>query len=522
MHRSSDSIDESSRLKQFAWEQWDDQVIAVIFRPGSYGLDRYVVKRYAEQVLYQSQRWKQLSLYFSSISPSIRAYSLTSYEMELMRRIFDYHLGEKLPFRITQSNDQLIGYEDLLDFIAHAQKLSNSNPLSQKNIFHSNNEKKPSIPSIHSSYILPSTIKPLMSLSSTSNELKTYPVKSSSINNSLSLQSNKLLSSKIVTNSQHSTQSSNNSSNISIPPELCPTSLHTARIDGSGWVQINNVYLPFIVKNRQRLVPYQVLVACKILELDELRSILIRASSADIILINSMIRECKINNEQIPENAFLINVYHILIGTKNFIYVKILPKANPTSKINRQYKSILALQGGAFSITTRIIPYICTSNHTYLPLDSILNIYPNLYAQLKALARVPRTNELDYLQLVQMYYDGQELPLDTLLIDIEDLNQTQIIPSKNMTLIEHHAREKSKLEQQIILLNNSLTNKRKNQETHDNKQIQQKLKTSNQIQQSTTTSSRPPTGYYPLPSSSNQQNYYLSSNNGCREKTRWQ
>ncbi|CAF1479282.1 unnamed protein product, partial [Adineta steineri] len=72
MHRSSDSIDESSRLKQFAWEQWDDQVIAVIFRPGSYGLDRYVVKRYAEQVLCQSQRWKQLSLYFSSISPSIR------------------------------------------------------------------------------------------------------------------------------------------------------------------------------------------------------------------------------------------------------------------------------------------------------------------------------------------------------------------------------------------------------------------------------------------------------------------
>ncbi len=32
MHRSGDSIDESSRLKQFAWEQWDDQIIAVIFR----------------------------------------------------------------------------------------------------------------------------------------------------------------------------------------------------------------------------------------------------------------------------------------------------------------------------------------------------------------------------------------------------------------------------------------------------------------------------------------------------------
>jgi hypothetical protein len=32
MHRVSDPIDESSRLKQFAWEQWENQFIAVIFR----------------------------------------------------------------------------------------------------------------------------------------------------------------------------------------------------------------------------------------------------------------------------------------------------------------------------------------------------------------------------------------------------------------------------------------------------------------------------------------------------------
>ncbi|CAF4447739.1 unnamed protein product, partial [Rotaria magnacalcarata] len=70
-----------------------------------------------------------------------------------------------------------------------------------------------------------------------------------------------------------------------------------------------------------------------------------------------------------------------------------------------------------------------------------------------------------------MYHDEKELPSDTLLIDMDDLNQTQIIPSKTMTLIEHQAREKSKLEQQIILLNNSssTTNKRKNPESNDNK-----------------------------------------------------
>jgi hypothetical protein len=333
---------------------------------------------------------------------------------------------------------------------------------------------------------------------------------------------------------------SSNQSSLSVPPELCPITLYNAKIDGSGWVQINNVFLPFIIKNRQRLVPHQVLVSCKILEADELRSTLTRATLADITLMNRMIRDCKINNEEILENAPLINVYHVLIGTKNLVYVKILPKDNPTSKINRQYKSVLALRGGSLYITYRTVPFVCSSNHSYIPLNDVLSIYPYLQTQLKSLARVPRTHELDFLQLVQMYYDEKELPSDTLLIDMEDLNQTQIIPSKNMTLIEHHAREKSKLEQQITLLNNSSSiNKRKNSESHENKQSQQKLKPSpspsNHYTQSTPSTSstpafiRPPTGYFPTqqpPSSSAytpqyQQNHWLSSsNNGQRGRTR--
>jgi hypothetical protein len=255
--------------------------------------------------------------------------------------------------------------------------------------------------------------------------------------------------------------------------------------------------------------------------------------------MNRMIRDCKINNEEIVENAPLINVYHVLIGTKNLVYVKILPKDNPTSKINRQYKSVLALRGGSLYITYRTVPFVCSSNHSYIPLNDVLSIYPYLHPQLKPLARVPRTHELDFLQLVQLYYDEKELPSDTLLIDMEDLNQTQIIPSKNMTLLEHHAREKSKLEQQIALLNNasSTTNKRKNPDSHDNKQSQQKSKSSSssshnaQSTPSAQTFIRPPTGYFPPqqppPSSSSytpqyQQNHWLSSSNyGQRDKTHW-
>jgi hypothetical protein len=403
-----------------------------------------------------------------------------------MRRILDYHLSDKLRLRITQSNDQLIGYEDLIDFISRTQEFCNKNP----NLCHAippmNGKKSliPSIPSIHSSFILPSLTKPLISPQSQSTPIKPSPPSSLP-------QSNMNQRSTTIKNSQQISAKSG----LSNPSVSYQMSSQNSTIDGNGWVQINNVYLPFIIKNYQRLVPYPVLVSCKILEPDELRSTLTPATSSDIQLINTMIRDCQIDNEQIPEKTSLINVYHVLIGTKNLVYVKILPKDNPTSKINRQYKSVLALRGGFLTITTRTVPFVCSANHSYIPLNDILNIYPNLHHQLRGLARVPRTNEFDYLQLVQMYSNEKELPSDTLLINMEDLNQRQIIPSRSLTLIEYQAKEKLKLEEQINLLNRTLTNKRKNSESHDN---QQRFK------------------------SSSSHNHWLSANNGHRGKTRWQ
>ncbi|CAF1306041.1 unnamed protein product [Rotaria magnacalcarata] len=586
MHRSSDLTDEPSRFKQFAWEQWENQPFAVIFRPGTYGLDRYVVKRYVEQVLGQCERWKQLAPYFYNITPSPRAYTITSYEVELMQRILDFHLNNTLHLRISTTSDQLMEYDELIDFIRRAQDYARAHANSTNNtrLVPGKKTAVPSIPSIHSSYVLPpsaktmmpflpqptisktSPVKPILSrppapstiapvssvqsnkTSNTSTQINGHNTPQTSVDLATRLPSNVQVKPNLIsppnTNSSYPTPPSSNPTSLVIPPELCPNTLYHAKIDGSGWVQINNVFLPFIMKYRQRLVPYQVLVSCKILESEELRPILTRATLADITLMNCMIRECKINNEEIIENAPLINVHHVLVGTKNLVYVKVLPKDNPTSKINRQYKSVLALRGGSLYITYRTVPFVCSSNHSYIPLNDILSIYPYLQTQLKPLARVPRTHELDFLQLVQMYHDEKELPSDTLLIDMDDLNQTQIIPSKNMTLIEHQAREKSKLEQQIILLNNSssTTNKRKNPESNDNKQPQQqKLKSSstpsnNYPQSATSTPAliRPPTGYYPAqqpPSSSSsssnytpqyQQNHWLSSNYEQRGRTRWQ
>ena len=538
-------------------------------RPGTYGLDRYVVKRYLEQVLSQSDRWRQLSHYFPSISPPCRTYTMTSYEADLMQRVLDYHLNDSLHMRVTAANDQLIEYDELLDFIRRVQDYSRSNA----NGIRPNAGKKgavPSIPSVHSSYVLPPSAKSLMPTLPQATGPKTSPVKPivakpASTVTASSTQATKTSSSSSSSNGHPSSSTEASSRppysavqvkpNLISPPtvapsatsgpsttlELCPSALSNAKIDGSGWVQINNVFLPFIVKNRQRLIPYQVLVSCKILDPVELQSTLARATLADVGAMNRMIRDCKINNEEIAENAPLINVYHVLIGTTNLVYVKILPKDNPTSKINRQYKSVLALRGGSVLITCRAVPFVCSSNHSYIPLTDVLTIYPYLHTQLKPLARVPRTHELDYLQLVQMYFDEKELPSDTLLIDMDDLSQRQIIPSRNTTLNEHHAKEKSKLDQQIALLKQSPSNKRKPGEFQETPPSQQKFKASTTNHQSSPTSTtpapapafvRPPTGFFPAqsatssstPSSSYppqyQPNHWLSSNYSQRGRTR--
>lgn len=289
-------------------------------------------------------------------------------------------------------------------------------------------------------------------------------------------------------------------------------SLTAARIETSGWVQINNVYVPFIVKNRQRLVPHQILVACKILEPAELRSVVMRASAVEVLFINVMIRECNTNNEQIPNNALLVNIRHVLVGTRNLVYAKILPKVHPTAKVNRQYKSVLAAHGGSLLIGTRLVPFVCVQNHTYLPLDDILCIYPNLYTQLKSFVRVPRMNELDYLQLVQLYSGGKELSSDALVLDLTNLHQVQIVPSKTITLLEHHAREKSRFEQQIRLLSDMPVNKRKHSDAYDARQLQAKMKLSHQYRTLPPTAfMQPVTGYFPVPAAHHEVNPWLSS-----------
>ena len=402
-----------------------------ISRPGKYGLTRFVVKRYVEKVLSQSDPWKRLSVYFPQISSSLRSYALTHHETQLMQLILDYHLKNSLHLKISQSNDQLIDYENLIDFISRIQVFRKET----LNLHHAqsvnvDNRSIQTIPSTPSVYTLPSIEKPLNSRTLSSSQKPPCPLIS---------QPNITQPSTTMTNNHHA-------SSKSVPSSPLPISSSKPKEIGSGWIQINNVYLPFIVKNQRRFVPYEVLIVHKILQPDELTTMSTRATSSDTALMNAMASDRKIGNQEFSEQCALIDIRYILIGANKLIYMKILPSDHPPSKINHQYASVLTLQGGFLTISNQKIPFVCSNNHCYISLNDICTIYPLLRVQLKRLARVPRANELDYLQLIQMYSMKKELPLDTELISMTDINQRHSIPSKSLTLVEYQATEKAKLE----------------------------------------------------------------------------
>ena len=363
-----------------------------------------------------------------------------------MHRILDFHLSDKTRFHLSNTKDELVAFDDLLDLIYRAQEFYTvkrpTHPCQQRVV---NGKGMPlsTIPSIATTFIIPSSKpsvpSPLMPRTNLFTNAPT-PIKDPK-----------------PTLPDHPPDSAwkeqiSDQHPPSIPSELNPIFLYKAPIDGSGWVQINNVCLPFLLKHGQRLVPYHPLVSCQILNSQELMALLTRATAADITLINQMIRECRIHSNGLVENTPLINLQHLLMGSSALLYVKILPKEVPKQAINRQYKNVLALHGGCLSLPSHTIPFVSSSHRSYVSLNSIASIYPDLRTVLQSFAHAPAVDDLEYLQLIQVYYGNSELPSDTLVINLEYLEQMQIIALKKITLEEYQAEEKRGFEQQVLAI----------------------------------------------------------------------
>ncbi|CAF0775005.1 unnamed protein product [Didymodactylos carnosus] len=234
----------------------------------------------------------------------------------------------------------------------------------------------------------------------------------------------------------------------------------------SGWVQINNVFVPYIVKlklrdgeidnrltkqqlQREIYVPYEILIKCQILSNEEFlfKKFLIRATLSDFEIFNQLISNINIFDEKIPEKTLLVNLYHIMIGLNRVLYVKMLSSKQPRAQVNKFHQDVLKQRGGTLRINDKLVPYLIQNNRYYVPLLYTYSSIINGVNFAKKFARAPRQFEIDYLNLLFLYFsiDNIVLTPDTLLVDAYDVKIPNIQIIKHLSLIEHQQRERMSL-----------------------------------------------------------------------------
>ncbi|CAF0834788.1 unnamed protein product [Didymodactylos carnosus] len=254
----------------------------------------------------------------------------------------------------------------------------------------------------------------------------------------------------------------------------------------SGWVQINNVFVPYIVKlklrdseidrstkqqqlQREIYVPYEILIKCHILSDDEFlfKKFLIRATPSDFEIFNQLISNIHIFDEKVAEKTLLVNLYHIMIGLNRILYVKILTSKQPRTQVNKSHQDVLKHRGGTLRINDKLVPYLIQNNRYYVPLLYTYSTIANGVNLAKKFARAPRQFEIDYLNLLFLYFsiDNTVLTADTLLVDAYDIKAPNIQLIKHFTLIEHQQRERMNLNNTLMKLSSKKVHKNPNLNT---------------------------------------------------------
>lgn len=370
---------------------------------------RYTSKTFVESTIFQSVSWqKHLSLARSL--PPLVSYTYTDAELKLFRFIIAWHLAS-LYFKTLPSTDCLIRFEDLLDFYYTLRKLRDNVPTPTNT---------------------------------------TTTTTTTSFNRSIESVQPTL------------TKSTKMKSDISSNEKT---------LKDSGWVQINNVFVPYIIKVKMRdselnkcqtrqpssqlqhefYVPYEILIKCNIFSDTEFtcKKFLIKATQQDFDILNNLITNINIFDEKVPEKTLLVNLYHVMVGLNRILYIKFLPTKQPRTQVNKYHADVLTHKGGTLIMNgNKLIPYIVQNNRFYVPLYYTFHSLPNILLQAKRGARAPRQYEIDYLNLLFIYFSIDTPPLtsDTLLVDIFNIKCANLqTPIHFRTLNEHQQHEKGKL-----------------------------------------------------------------------------
>lgn len=544
----SSTIDYTSRLNHFSWEEIEGRYLPVIFRNENDSLQRYTSKMYVENTLFQSESWQRHAVLARSLPPLI-SFPYTDHELKLFRSIIEWHLAG-FQFKTILPSDCLIRFEDLLDFYSSLRKLrdnssatsfprpiptphipphlpppplipmppaklrpSSSNGLGQSfelptmggnssiksSHRHSSSNKiyPPTLHHPHSpNYLLQQNADVLPPFCNPSTQTFNFNSLPPKVNQSVlpipppSLQwteplskssdklrlprsmipmSNSSLSSEVqILRDKHLLAPKQRQS--SIPNSSSSNQSLSRETKESGWVQVNNVFVPYIVRlklrendlekstrqtptqvQREFYVPYEILIKCHIFSDNEFafKKFLIKATQQDFDIFNSLISNINIFDEKVPEKTFLVNLYHVMIGLSKILYVKFLTSKQPRSQVNKYHAEVLTHKGGTLLMHgNKLVPYIIQNNRSYVPLIYAYQSLPQVLSQAKRGARAPRQYEIDYLNLIIVYFSLDTPPFtsDTLLVDAFSIKSADIqLPIHFRTLVEHQQYEKSAL-----------------------------------------------------------------------------
>ena len=202
---------------------------------------------------------------------------------------------------------------------------------------------------------------------------------------------------------------------------------------------------------REFFVPYEILIKCHIFSDNEFafKKFLIKATQQDFDIFNGLISNINIFDEKVPEKTLLVNLLHVMVGLQRILYVKLLTTKQPRTQVNKYHAEVLTHKGGTLLMHgNKLVPYIVQNNRFYVPLVYAYHSLPHVLSQAKRGARAPRQYEIDYLNLLFIYFsiDSPPLTLDTLLVDAFNIKSPDLqSPIHFRTLTEHQQFEKNKL-----------------------------------------------------------------------------
>ncbi|KAI0980832.1 hypothetical protein GJ496_011722 [Pomphorhynchus laevis] len=373
--------DSKSTMQHFLWEEIMQYRVPVLLRDDD---NRFISKTMVELIITQN-----IPSIFQLDKPVI-AVKPTAAELALLRNINEFHMAGQLTRLLSfdRWNDVLIHFDDLLNKIPIVNNNTTSSPIAD------------------------STANTQTSTTSSSKMTFTGGGTSACCAAQVNYVGTEPLSN--VHNGH-------------------PTVVKT------GWIQINNVFLPFVQSStsilpddpapphpdlpfayvtRGLLVPLEILHDCPLLADKSIqqiiRSISVQGSTQDLVNLNKRISDARLASELLKPDSRLVQVQYLMACVPR-LFVRFLPASNPKQFVSRRFSEASAITGGILKSGHLISPFIYNVQYVRCDRCDWIDINQLNFDQILVPTSIWKSNpssrqikpaEFEYFELLCIYFSG--------------------------------------------------------------------------------------------------------------------